>query len=233
MALRSLEIRELHCSYGFEGERELAPFPPQTFTLQPGEITTVEGDNGSGKTSLLRTILGQVPQADGMVKITRDDGSATLDVRHLFDAGIRIFYIPQRVYNLFPVENCVETAARTWGNIGGRYRSADQRQALYKELGLARFIDLIRYRRCENLTGGESQVFAIVLGFLCRPDLILLDEPTAALSQQNKPKVRELIRKLVKPSDGFHVFSLVVTHDKELSEEAAQHVKLGAVGIPI
>ena len=174
--------------------------------LRPGEVTLLTGRSGSGKTTLLHLLAGLLTPTEG--KVWLDE----IDVYALPDAGLsrlrnaKIGVIPQgrsAVDTLTVLEN-VLLPQQLRGERG------DEKGALVwlDALGIA---DL-RDTRPAELSGGELRRMAIARALAGKPEIILADEPTGDLDDENTAKVLSLLRKSA-VEDGKAV--LLVTHDSE------------------
>jgi molybdate transport system ATP-binding protein len=178
------------------------------FSVQPRETVALVGPNGAGKTTLLRCVLGV---------LTPDRGEIRIGDRALFesDTGIRvpteqrhIGYMPQD-YGLFPHLNVVDNVSY---GLDARSRgvSRDRRRAQLVDT-MRRFdLEPLATRRPADLSGGERQRVALARALASGPDVLLLDEPLAALDIAARRNVRE---SLATRLGGMALPTLLVTHD--------------------
>jgi zinc/manganese transport system ATP-binding protein len=156
------------------------------FALGPGEFCGLIGANGSGKTVLLRTILGFVTPSSGSVTIDRGGRLAAIGYvpqKFAFDP-----YMPMRARDL--------VALGIDGNrLGvplpsrGRRRKVDE---MLDAVDAAPFGD----QRIGTLSGGQQQRLLIAHALICRPRLLLLDEPLANLDIRSIAGIVDLLRHL-------------------------------------
>lgn len=128
-------------------------------TIEPGEIVTIVGPNGSGKTSLLKAIIGATQPAAG--RITHR-------------TGLRIGYVPQRLH----IDQTLPITVERFLRLSGRVDSA----AFKAALDSAGVPDL-RRRQMAELSGGQFQRVLLAQALIGGPDLLLLDEATQGLDQ--------------------------------------------------
>lgn len=181
--------------------------------IQKGDIHLLMGPSGSGKTTLLSVLAGLLTPTAGKVYLLGAEITAMSRTQLGRFRREHIGFIFQD-FNLFPalsaIEN-VETALNLKGIRGQEARH--QAQVLLEHVGLGtKGKQLPR-----NLSGGQKQRVAIARALACRPQLIMADEPTAALDSHSGHAVMELLRKLAK-EEGCTV--LMVTHDPRIVDIA-------------
>lgn len=180
-----LEIGPIAGGYG-----DADVFSDVSFTVDVGEIVTLAGTNGSGKSSLVKAILGLLPRVRGEVRLDGVEiGGWSVGDRARHGIG----YVPQ-VANVFPSLTVHENLQVI--------SIENQRQAIagiYEEFpALAER----RRNRAGSLSGGERQQLAIARVLIARPRLIILDEPTANLSPLLVSQVFGIISGLPSPTVG-------------------------------
>lgn len=173
-----------------------------SFSLATGETVAVMGPNGAGKSTLLGVLAGLVKP---------DDGGATLGGKVLFGGGR---WVPPHTRGvallaqdalLFPHLSVLENVAFGPRSAGTPKQAA--RDSARRWLREVEAIDLAD-RRPASLSGGQAQRVAIARALATEPDLLLLDEPLAALDISVAPMLRRTLRRVL---DGPS--AVIVTHD--------------------
>lgn len=161
-----------------------------SFAVAPGEIAAILGPNGAGKSTLLKCLNAILTPARGCVRV---NGAALADLSPHAVAR-RVGYLAQRI----------ETARLTvfdavmLGRLPhqGLRRSAADEQIVAEALAA---LDLggMALRFIDTLSGGELQKVAVARALAQTPQVLLLDEPTAALDLRNQVEIARLLRRVV------------------------------------
>ena len=167
------------------------------FTIDRAEIVTIVGPNGSGKTTLLRTLLGMVAPARG--QITRAP-------------GLRVGYVPQKLH----LEPTMPLSVRRFLSLPRR-QPRDAIARMLERTGVPEVID----QPMTTLSGGQMQRVLLARALLGDPDILMLDEPTAALDQPGVASFYKLIAAL-RAETGCAVLS--VSHDLHVVMAASDRV---------
>jgi simple sugar transport system ATP-binding protein len=164
--------------------------------IAAGEVLGLMGDNGAGKSTLTKIIAGNFPPTQGQIAL---DGEAVAFDRPAAarDAGIEVMYQDLAISeNLTAAANIFLGREMTW-RVGPLrfldHRSMNSRAAeLFRELkSETRADDLVK-----QMSGGQRQAVAIARTRLAKAKLVLMDEPTAAISVRQVAEVLDLIRRL-------------------------------------
>jgi len=176
-----------------------------TVTLAPGTFTAVIGPNGGGKSTLLRALAGLWPVSAGEILL----GGQSLRKLARREIARGIAFVPQdtRIDFAFTVEELVSMGRHPHRSRFAPETGAD-RDAV---LDAMRRCDIaqLRARAANELSGGERQRVLIARSLAARPDVVLLDEPTASLDIEHTLDILELCRELAR--DGHAV--AVALHD--------------------
>jgi ABC-type lipoprotein export system ATPase subunit len=175
-----------------------------TLDVEAGEVVAVLGRSGSGKSTLLH-LLGGLERADaGQILLAGQDITrqrpGTLAKTRLHHVGF-VFQAFHLIEELSGEENVLLPA-----RLPGAGRDGERRaRRLIGELGLTEIAD----RRPHELSGGEQQRLAIARAMVNDPEVVLADEPTGNLDQENGATVLALLRNL------RHRAVVIVTHEPE------------------
>jgi simple sugar transport system ATP-binding protein len=165
-------------------------------TLQPGEVMGLMGDNGAGKSTLVKIIAGNFPASSGTMTLNGEvvHFAKPLDARN---KGIEVVYQDLALCNNLTAAANVFLGRELKQGIGPlkilAYQPMFRRAAeLFKELkSETRARDVVR-----QMSGGQRQAVAIARTRLSEAKIVLMDEPTAAISVRQVAEVLDLIRRL-------------------------------------
>ena len=178
-------------------------FKNLNFEVNEGEVITITGESGKGKTTLLRCLVGLEKTTDGTIeifgkKLAQNGKYAPIKTQKEILKNIGMVF---QNYGLFPnltVEKNLKIICKDDEKIDKflrKFKLFDKKD-LYPA----------------NLSGGQKQRVAIIRTLLLNPKIILFDEPTSALDDKNRDRIVELIGNL--KENGFAV--VFVTHDFKL-----------------
>ena len=176
-----------------------------SFSLEKGGIFAVLGPNGSGKTTILKIILGMVLPQKGDVSIHESKILKSWDYRK------EISYLPQIAR--FPDNLTVTELIKMMNDLRNMPSREDE---LIEMLGLQKFLD----KKLGNLSGGTRQKVNIMLAFMFDSSILILDEPTAGLDPVSLIRLKELI--MESKSKGKII--LITTHILGLVEALADEI---------
>lgn len=176
-----------------------------SFTLHCGEIIALVGPNGGGKSTLLKAIVGELPSS-GRIAFSDTQGRQ-------FDRP-RIGYMMQtleydRQAPLSVADLLCANQSRWPVFLGQRPRRRAAVRGLLEQVEAAHLID----KQLGALSGGELQRVLLAFALDPLPDILLLDEPTAAMDKTGKRLFYELVQHL---RDRYDMLTLIVSHDLEV-----------------
>lgn len=196
--------------------------------VNPGEVVALVGDNGAGKSTVVKIISGVFGYNAG----TYEFEGAPAHVKRPGDAqalGIQTVYQDLALCNnLDAVQNLYlgREVARPWF-LGGRIKRAECEIRAREILKRLRLDSISLTRPVGAMSGGQRQNIAIARSILWTPKLVLLDEPTAALSHSASEQVAKLIRTLAEEGLGVLVISHDIHHFVTQSTDRIEVLRLG------
>jgi len=175
-----LEVHDLHAGYG-----RIPVLSGINFTVGEHEVVGVLGHNGMGKTTLLKTLIGQVPLTGGKIRFAGSDISRSPSFRR---ARAGLGYVPQG-RQIFPSLSVYENL-----RMGFVENGVDSEETIIKDI-LARFprLDPIVERIGSALSGGEQQLLALARCLCGSPKLLLLDEPTEGIQPSIVEEILDIL----------------------------------------
>ena len=201
-----IEVKNIHKSFG-----TLEVLKGVDLTVERGEIVSIIGKSGAGKTTLLQ-IIGTLDKPDsGNVVIDGVDVFA-LKEKELADFRNRHIGFIFQFHQLLPEFNTLENVMMPAMIARMDEKEAEQRAVqLLTELGMAERLT----HKPNQLSGGEKQRVAAARAMMMSPNVILADEPSGSLDENNK---KELHKLLIQMREQYGQTIIIVTHDKELAE---------------
>ena len=160
-----LEVHDVHTYYG-----DSHVLHGVSLTVADGEVLTILGRNGMGKTTLIRSIIGFTPPRHGTVRLKGQD-VAGLPAYRLVERGMALVPQGRRVFPSLTVRENLDIA-----------RAGKGRWNLESVYGLFPRLRERAANRANKLSGGEQQMLAIARALMSNPELLLLDEPTEGLA---------------------------------------------------
>lgn len=168
-----------------------------SFTLDKGEVMTILGSNGIGKTTLLRVLIGFFkPLGEGIVRLITDAGDEYTPYANLKEFTEQIGYVPQ-VQNTaysFLVRDYVVMGRAPHLGVFAKPKKEDYELAdeVLEDLGIYQ----LRNRSFNTLSGGQQRQAVIARAIVQQPQLVIMDEPTNHLDYGNQFRVLQMVQKL-------------------------------------
>ncbi|PTY05109.1 hypothetical protein DB347_16650 [Opitutaceae bacterium EW11] len=207
----TLTLHRLSCGYS-----RTPVLRDVSFSVGAGEFVCLLGPNGSGKTALLKTLVGILEPLDGRIQVGGKDWAAW----SARERAAQIAYVPQAHAPLFAFRVLdVVAMGRTarWPLWSGPTES--DWKAARGALDLVEMQDFAE-RRYTELSGGERQMILLARALAQEARFLVLDEPVSSLDFGNQVRVLQTLRRLV--SDGFGV--IMATHHPEHALRCANRV---------
>jgi branched-chain amino acid transport system ATP-binding protein len=177
-----LEVKNLNVYYG-----AIHALKGLDFHLEKGEIVTLIGANGAGKSTTLNTISGLLRSRTGQINFMNQDITGT-EPQDIVRKGIVQVPEGRKIFATLSVMENLEM---------GAYLHNDKNRIQQDLESVLQRFPRLRERRKQfggTLSGGEQQMLAIARGLMSRPDLLLLDEPSMGLSPILVEQIFEIIR---------------------------------------
>ena len=190
-----------------------------SLAIERGEIVSIVGPSGAGKTTLLQ-IIGTLDRPDsGTVIINGTDvsrlGTKALSAFRNRQIGF-VFQFHQLLPEFTALENVMLPALIGGGSWG---KSREEARRMLDMLGLAGRAS----HKPAELSGGEKQRVAVARALICRPAVILADEPSGSLDSRNKEELHSLFFDL---RDRLGQTFVIVTHDEALAAQTDRTIRL-------
>lgn len=181
--------------------------------IRKGDFVTIIGSNGSGKTTLFNLISGSFKPTAGNVRINDLDVTAHPEYRRARYIG-RIFQDPLlgTAGKMSIMDNMLVASRKGFKGLKISLNKG-RRQYFREELTkLDMGLENRMHDNVETLSGGQRQALTLLMMSLSRPELVLLDEHTAALDPRNAEKVMHLTTRFI---DEYRFTALMVTHNMQ------------------
>ena len=181
------------------------------------EIVAIVGKSGAGKSTLLQILGTLMPADSGKIEIAGKDISQ-LSERELATFRNQHIGFVFQFHHLLPEFTALENVMMP-ALIGGQSQ-AEARKRAVELLDLVGLADRMTHKPVE-LSGGEQQRVAIARALVCRPSVVLADEPTGNLDSTNRDEIQHLLMDL---RDRFDQTIVMVTHDMTLADSVDRKI---------
>ena len=215
----AIDVRGVQHFYGTGDARKQVLYD-NNLVVRPGEIVIMTGQSGSGKTTLL-TLIGTLRRVQEGKLFVLGQGLHQSSVSEINQLRRRLGFIFQ-AHNLFSSLTAMQNVRMALELQPQRRSRADENQrcrAMLEAVGLG---DRIHYKP-KGLSGGQKQRVAVARGLVHQPDILLADEPTAALDEESGRKVVTLFQQQARERGTAIV---IVTHDNRILDVADRIVKV-------
>lgn len=168
-----------------------------SLSIEPGKIVTLIGPNGSGKTSLVRVLLGLLKADSGSLQQKQ---------------GLVIGYMPQKMH----IDPILPITVRRFLTMGMKIQLQE-----VNSVAQSLNVDGLLEQPVQSISGGELQRVLLTRALLRKPDLLVLDEPAQGVDIVGQQQLYQLIARI---RDEYGCGVLMVSHDLHLVMEATDHV---------
>jgi arginine transport system ATP-binding protein len=210
----SIQVKSINKSYG-----DIQVLHDISFNCESGETLVLLGPSGAGKSSLLRVLNLLEIADDGQLEIANEsfDFSSSIPEKQGLQLRRKVGMVFQQ-YNLWPhmtvIENLIEAPVKVAGM--DKQEAIAEAKKVLETLQLADKADAWPLK----LSGGQQQRVAIARALMMKPDVLLFDEPTAALD----PEITNQVVSIIKELSGTGITQVVVTHEVDFAKKIASHV---------
>lgn len=213
-----LELKHISKCYQMSNAQSFQALKDINISFEKGELVSVIGESGSGKSTIMNLIGGLDSKFEGELlvegKNIGDFSEKELDAYRKDKIGF-VFQNCNLIPHLSILENV--TIALTLSNVGKEERIQKAKEAL-AQVGLEKHI----YKKPNQLSGGQRQRVAIARALINDPEIILADEPTGALDSETTEQVLDIIKAIA--SKGKLV--IMVTHSEKVAEHSSRVVQI-------
>ncbi len=211
-----LQFSDVHLQYQ-NGQNLTEVIKGINFSINQNERLAIVGKSGSGKTSLLMLMAGLEKPTLGSIKFQNQE-LTTYSEDQLTDFRKKNIGIVFQSFYLIPSYTALENVALSL-EINFQKNALVQAEEILTDLGLKDRL----YHFPNQLSGGEQQRVAIARAIINKPDLILADEPTGNLDEDNSQVIADL---LFNVSHKYQKSLCLVTHDLELANKCDRLMKI-------
>ena len=183
-----LEVTDLCVNYG--GIKALKGI---SFSVEEGQICTLIGANGAGKSTALRAISGLVPVKSGSIRF-KDQEIAGLDTQRVVERGVVLVPEGRRVFDNLTVLENLKIGAYLRKDSAGIARDIEYVYSLFPRLKER------HWQSAGTLSGGEQQMLAVGRAMMAKPKLLMMDEPSLGHAPLIVKGIFEIITRLSRES---------------------------------
>jgi branched-chain amino acid transport system ATP-binding protein len=232
MSAPVLKVSNLRKSYG-----AIHAVGGVSFEVMPGEIFGVIGPNGSGKTTMFNSVLGQIAPDAGRIELNGEDITKLSPVQ-LNRRGVGRTFQTLQVFGKMTVrDNLIVAAQEHQGSMFARmFAPGDSGLGARADALIDQFrIRHVAHKKAGELSYGQQKLVDIAMAFMSEPDLVLLDEPCAGVNPSLVGGISSLLKDLNKTRRGSFV---VIEHNMDFVMDLCHRIlvmvegKVMALGTP-
>ena len=212
-----IDLQDIHKHYR-TGDQSVHVLKGVNLHIREGELVSIMGSSGSGKSTLLN-ILGILDAFDSGSYLLAGEPVNKMGETQAAQLRNRMLGFVFQSFNLLPFKNAAENVALPlyYQGVGRRDRNHRAEEIL----------DLVGLSDRKNfmpnqLSGGQKQRVAIARALVCKPKVILLDEPTGALDSRTTQEIMELLKQI----HGRGNTLVIVTHEQDIADQCERHIIL-------
>jgi branched-chain amino acid transport system ATP-binding protein len=219
-----LKVTDLKKSYG-----AIQAVAGVSFEVRPGEIFGVIGPNGSGKTTMFNSVLGQITPDQGRIELKGQDITG-LSPMELNQRGVGRTFQTLQVFGKMSVrDNLLVAAQEHQGNLWSRmFAPGDSGLGAKADALIEQFrIGHVAHKKAGELSYGQQKLVDIAMAFMSEPDLVLLDEPCAGVNPSLVGGISTLLKELNKTRQGSFV---VIEHNMDFVMDLCHRIMVMVEG---
>jgi branched-chain amino acid transport system ATP-binding protein len=179
-----LEVNQIHAHYG-----GIEALKGVSLSVEEGEVVTLIGSNGAGKSTTLRAITGLTPASSGSVVIDGEDVTR-VPAHEIVDRGIALSPEGRHCFSRMTVRENLELGAYR------RRRDTSVAEDLERIFGLFPRLKERQKQKAGTMSGGEQQMLAIGRALMAKPKVLLLDEPSMGIAPILVQRIYETIAEI-------------------------------------
>ncbi len=208
-----------HLKKAFEGYQAISD---ANLLVPKGEVVAVIGPNGAGKSTLFNLITGHLQADSGHIRFNNEEITSLAPYKICHKGMARSFQLINIFSSLTVFEN-VQTSVIAKHHLDMKFFRPARKLLIEETLEVLESFGLYEFkdRSCNSLSYGDQKVLEIAIALGSKPELLLLDEPTAGMSSEETRKIVNLIKRL---SQEKGLTILITEHDMELVFDVAQKI---------
>ena len=212
-----IELRDIQKYYRM-GDQSVHVLKGVDLHIREGELVSIMGSSGSGKSTLLN-ILGILDSFDSGTYLLARQPVSRMGESEAAQLRNRMLGFVFQSFNLLPFKNAAENVALPlyYQGVGRRERNRRAEEIL-DMVGLSDR----RTFMPNQLSGGQKQRVAIARALVCKPKVILADEPTGALDSQTTQEIMELLKDIHRRGNTL----IIVTHEQDIADQCERQIFL-------